>query len=214
MNILICISLVTLFLCDNLVIYKLVANKRKGLTEKQRAYILSCKAALTLFFVGVMSNVLFISSKCNGNAYIENLPESVKLIQKLSVLVFLSYLLADTVIGFFNYHTQMKTLSGYVHHIVYILICAVSMCNNNYSILMLFMMAELPTFLLSVGSFDKKKRTNVGFGLTFLLTRILYHVFLLWQFRSNTLVFRIGTLILCLHIFWFIKWCKHIRKTV
>jgi hypothetical protein len=189
--------------------YKNVSNKQE-LTTKQKAYILSCKSALTLFFIGIISNISFMKNGFDIHQYLQNLTETEITIQKLGVLFFTGYLLSDTIIGTVYYKRFMQSLSGYIHHYVYILINIILLSNDSkwISLYMLYMISELPTFILSVGSFDNSYRKDKLFGFTFLLTRILYHAFLTWQLKSYTLPFLLSSLILCLHVYWFQNWCK------
>ena len=81
------------------------------------------------------------------------------------------------------------------------------------------MIEEFPTMFLSTGSYNKELRKDNIFGITFLLTRILYHIYLTWKFRSNSMFLILGLLSLGLHTYWFKNWFvkyiwnKYIKKT-
>ena len=68
------------------------------------------------------------------------------------------------------------------------------------------MLSELPTLILSVGRFDSSLRDDNLFGITFFLTRIVYHMFLIWAFKDNSLLFYLGSAALTLHLYWFYLW--------
>jgi hypothetical protein len=69
--------------------------------------------------------------------------------------------------------------------------------------------AELPTFLLALGTVVPALRNNLLFGFSFFITRIVLHIYLLtYSFLSGTdsvcNFFGSGTLVLHLH--WFYGW--------
>ena len=70
------------------------------------------------------------------------------------------------------------------------------------------MISEIPTFLLSLGSFDSYFRNDSLFGITFFITRIIYHIILTWIFRKHSSVLFISLSALGLHLYWFYTWFK------
>ena len=200
--------IVILFCIDYFLIYKKTINENPKLTEKQRAHILSIKATLTLFLISCYFNYKFISANFNRNEYIISLTNDDNYILQLSVLQLISYFISDTVIGFYKYHKYMCNLSGYTHHIVYIFVSILAIKQNNMSYYLLFMIEELPTIFLSNGNYNKNLRSNNLFGFTFFCTRILYHIYLVWIFRYNSMFLILGGLSLGLHSFWFKNWFK------
>jgi hypothetical protein len=70
------------------------------------------------------------------------------------------------------------------------------------------MISELPTVILSLGSYNKKFRNDSLFGLTFFTTRICYHIFLTYMFRKHSLLLGVALSALSLHIYWFWNWVK------
>jgi len=200
--------IVILFCIDYFLVYKKTVDNNKSLTEKQRAYILSVKASLTLFLLSCYFNYKFFLSNFNKDAYTLSLTNNDTIILQLSTLQLISYFITDTVIGFFKYHKYMCNLSGYTHHIVYIFISALAIKQNNISYYLLYMIEELPTIFLSSGNYNKFLRNDNLFGFTFFCTRILYHIYLTWIVRHNYLFLTLGVLSLGLHSFWFKNWFK------
>lgn len=186
--------LFVLLMCvDNVFLYKRVTTENK-LTMKQKAYILSIKSSLTMFILGCIAVVQF---KAGNN------PAAV-----LGVLYFISYLICDCVIGSIDYPKYLQTLSGYTHHIAYIIINMISLITGKYPLYMLYMIEELPTILLSIGSYNKEYRSDNLFGLTFFLTRIVYHIVLTWLLRNDTVIVTFSMMVLPLHVYWFYGWCR------
>lgn len=187
--------------------YYFITSIKTDLTKKQKAYIMSIKSSLTLFFVGIYYNYYYLSSGLNSDTFYSILNEKDSMnFGKLVVLYFTAYLLMDIYIGNKEYPEYMKTLAGNIHHSIYILINMLSLYVGDFPIYLLHFLSELPTFILGLGSFDESFRNNSLFGATFFSTRILYHIFLTYLFRNNKLVFYGSLIALSLHIYWFYGW--------
>lgn len=181
---------------DFLFHYKFLTHIKKDMTIKQKSYIMSIKCSLTMFFVGVFFNYQYFSPNVNDNS----------IIGIFSVLYFTAYLITDLYIGNKDYPESMNVIAGNTHHIVYICINIISLYFNIYPLYLLFMLSELPTFLLALGSFDSTLRNNTLFGITFFCTRILYHIFLIWICRDQSIIFYLSIIVLCMHLYWFKGW--------
>ena len=200
--------IIFLFFCvEFLLHYKFVNIIRDDLTEKQRSYIMSIKSAISMFLIGIYFNYHYLTSNFDQIEFFSNLESKGGMnFGKIIVLYFTAYLVMDLYIGHYDYRVHMDNLSGYFHHIVYCIVNMLSLYIGVYPIYFLHMMSELPTIILSLGSFDKNFRNDNLFGITFFLTRIVYHAFLIWAFKDNTLLFYIGSAALCLHVYWFYLW--------
>jgi hypothetical protein len=187
--------------------YKFVNIIKPDLTEKQKAYILSIKSSLSMFLIGLYFNYHFFTSKFNEEHFFNILDEKGSLnFGKVIVLYFTAYLIMDVYVGSTEYPQYMKSLSGNFHHIIYTIVNLLSLYVGVYPLYLLNMISELPTFLLGIGSFDASLRDDNLFGVTFFLTRIVYHIFLLWMFRKHTLLLCLSLAALGLHIYWFYNW--------
>ena len=124
----------------------------------------------------------------------------------------------DLFLGLVFYPENLSFLTTYFHHTVFtwLMICAITthggFITTPSPFVPSFVMAlpeELPTFLLALGSVSKKFRTDIGFGVTFFLLRIVYHLFLLYYVIANGCnAVTIGMYILSttLHVVWFKSW--------
>ena len=219
MNLLLSSLFIVLFCIDYYFIYNDTIKRNSHLSERQRAHILSIKASTTLFLLSVYFNYKFYKSGFDTDLYTNNLTSSDNFILELSVLNLMSYLITDCYVGYNKYHKYMCTLSGYTHHIAYIFISMAALNIDASSFYFLYMIEEFPTMFLSTGSYNKELRKDNIFGITFLLTRILYHIYLTWKFRSNSMFLILGLLSLGLHTYWFKNWFvkyiwnKYIKKT-
>lgn len=193
--------------------YRFINYLKKDLTKKQKAYIMSIKSSLTMFLIGVYFNYFYFSSGFSHERFLTILEEKDTLnFGKLVVIYFASYLLTDVYVGNLEYPEYMKSLSGNFHHTMYIGVSLLSLYTGLYPLYLLHMMSELPSFLLSIGSFDSSLRNDNWFGLTFFSTRILYHLILTIIFRQNRLLLGISLAALGLHVYWFYGWYKKYGK--
>ena len=189
--------------------YYFITYIRHDLTTKQKAYILSLKSSLTLFLIGIYFNYYYFISGCNENEFYNTLEIKNGLnFGVLVVLYFTAYFLMDMYIGRTEYPEYMKSLSGNFHHIIYSFINVISLYLGVYPLYLLNMLSEIPTFVLSLGSFDSQFRNDQLFGITFLLTRIIYHIILTFSFRNHSLYFYCSLAALGLHLYWFSNWIK------
>ena len=179
--------IIFLFFCvEFLLHYKFINTIRPDLTEKQKSYIMSIKSSLSMFLIGLYFNYHYFTSNLDEFVFFNNLETKGGMnFGKIIVLYFTAYLIMDLYIGHYDYRAYMDNLAGYFHHIVYSIINILSLYIGVYPIYFLHMLSELPTLILGVGSFDSHFRNDNLFGLTFFLTRVVYHTFLIWAFKDN-----------------------------
>jgi hypothetical protein len=195
--------------------YYFINYIRPDLTQKQKAYVLTIKSSLTLLLVGLYYNYYYFTSNFNETSFFNILEEKDSMnFGKLVVLYFTAYLLMDIYIGNKEYPEFMKSISGNFHHAVYTIVNMISLYIGVFPIYLLHMTSELPTFLLSLGSFDSYFRNDSLFGLTFFCTRIVYHIVLTYIFRNHSPIFYISLAALCLHIYWFYGWFQKYGKSL
>jgi hypothetical protein len=203
MNLILSCGFVTLFAVDYYLMYSKTVKRYPDLDEKQRAHILSIKASITLFLVSLYFNYKYVTSNFDTDMYLEKINGTDAFILQLSVLNLMAYFITDCIVGYNKYHKYMCNLTGYFHHIVYIIVSIVSFRINAVGLYILYLIEELPTIFLSTGSYNQLLRKDYTFGLTFFLTRIIYHVFLTWRFKSNFMFAIMGVLSLSVHSYWF-----------
>lgn len=207
------LALLSIFCLEYYYYYKLVNNLNENkLTEKQKTYIISIKNSLIMTLASVFYIYLFINS-----GFTLNFSKDNTIFGHLIILYFMAYLIMDLAIGIYEYPKSLELLSGYIHHSIYIVISSLALYYNS-NVLFIFILAmleELPTFLLAIGSFDSSLRNDTLFGITFFITRIVYHLFLIFLFRNEmNLVFYITSLALILHVYWFKNWWSKYGKKI
>ncbi len=196
---------VFLLCISNYISYKNIKQNISTISQKKSSYILTIRASITLF---ILSMYLLYNYILDTDSFINYKNKNIHFIQIFTILYFISYLISDIFIGKKFYHDEMQGLSGYIHHYTYIYINIVVLLTKTYNIFTLFLLEELPTFFLGIGSINEKYRNNKLFGLVFLLTRIIYHIILIYLFRNNSLILYPSIIISSLHLYWFFLWIK------
>lgn len=139
------------------------------------------------------------------------------------LVFFFTSLLLDLVLGLAFYRSHLHPLTGWVHHVVYMLFVATLLRTRASLALTCVMIEELPTALLGAGQIFPALRHDLAFGVSFFLTRLLYHG---WYLANIVFVSMRATplhpavltsvaaaaLALGLHLMWFLQWCKNMRK--
>ena len=195
------------------------------LPEKKLAWMVS----LVNSFVMTVGGVLYLAVKLppvltalgKGNFLIGEkvFHEPLSNFAALLCMWFLMANVFDLVFGLLFYRRQLGFLTAYVHHSVFIwtMVAATTgnggflTCRPFASAFMYVIIEELPTFLLALGSVVPACRTDLGFGLTFFLFRIAYHVgffglALYNRQKVDTPVIVLYSLTLAMHVNWFYNW--------
>ena len=201
------LTLVYFYFCfDHLNVFKRVCKIK---TDKKEQ-ILAIRANLILSFVSLYYNYKFFQSGFNPDIYAKMLNNQTDLfILQLSSVFIISYFTMDCVIGKKHYHEQMTDITGYLHHVIYSFLSLSILNRKMTNVFLLYMIAEVPTFILNSGKYDKDFRNDYLFGATFFITRILYLVFLTFKFGMNdNFILISSSSAVLLHSYWFYKWCK------
>ena len=132
----------------------------------------------------------------------------------------------DLAVGAVFYPKYLGLLTAWVHHTAFIFIMYFSTTGDGlffkvspFSHTLLFgAVEELPTFLLAFGSMFGQFRTDLGFGLTFFVLRILYHAYLFYygvQLGIEAPLIAVYTLTMSMHLNWFYAWVSKygVKKT-
>lgn len=191
------IILLVVFSIDHYTKYKMLTSIY-AFPKKQEETILSLHTTLVMILLSIYSFTIN-----GGNDQLK------PTIHTLATIYFLSYLIMDIYIGNTYYPEGMKGLSGNIHHLAYIIVTMLVLILDISNIFMLFMISEIPTFLMSISKNDAGKYRNDDlFGFSFLVTRILLHIFITWRYGSNRIILLFGILSFCMHAYWFKSWCE------
>ena len=126
---------------------------------------------------------------------------------------FIISLIAELFYGTRHFPNHMYFLSTYIHHIVFLLFSSICFWNDSLQYTSLSMIVELPTFLLNHKRrySDNSPWLNYLFGISFLLLRIFYWIWLYFfhPVISNIVLLRYSsTVALFVFIYWFVIWFK------
>lgn len=153
-------------------------------------------------------------------------PQLIHSYNNASVIITLWFIIAnivDLVNGYLFYPECMELLTGYIHHIVYILLLVVGISGNTYffgkvtpysSGFTLALIEELPTFCLAISKFFDIN-LDWAFGITFAVFRIGHHAVLLYysiQLKTEGIPIGMLTGTWIIHVLWFITWYRSLNK--
>mmetsp|Transcript_15320 Transcript_15320/g.23068 ORF Transcript_15320/g.23068 Transcript_15320/m.23068 type:complete len:230 (+) Transcript_15320:173-862(+) len=127
------------------------------------------------------------------------------------MIFFLSCNVMDLTLGWVYYREFLYPLTTIFHHMFFITISLLYLANHTTRGFLLIFVIEVPTFLLSVGTIWPSLRSDLAFGITFLLTRISYHAYMLYRLASmhfDGLAWKSCFMPFLLHMFWFYSWCN------
>ncbi|KAG7441531.1 uncharacterized protein BT62DRAFT_482831 [Guyanagaster necrorhizus] len=126
---------------------------------------------------------------------------------------FQAYLVCDLITGTVYYRSQISIMTGWFHHILYIIIVEIAIRRSFAHVFCLCCIMEFPTFILGLGSLYPSLRSDVFFALSFFATRIALHIMLCisYYLPNNRLYATSGsfvpaillTLVFPLHAMWF-----------
>lgn len=209
----------TLFFIINIII--LIIGKHNFKDEKRLGWAISTVNALLMTIIGIIYLCIKIPHHPDFYFFGPNGSELFHSIDNISALTSLWFSITnfcDLLFGMIFYPSGLQLLTGYIHHSVYIWMMLLS--NTQYGIFMsvskpfsasflVSTIEEFPTFLLGLGSMFKSCRTDLGFGISFFLIRILYHGYLVvYSYYSGvlTVLTVLYSLTFLLHLHWFTTW--------
>lgn len=143
-------------------------------------------------------------------------------ISRAVIVFFIASNFCDLVIGYFYYLEYLDPFTTIFHHIAYIVfMIGLLQANISRGFLLCFFM-EIPTFFISLGTVFKDFRSDLMFGITFFITRLMFNLYLIVRLATITnyegVIWKICTFVLIVHIYWFYKWYntygKNVLKTV
>lgn len=180
-------------------------------TAKSRSYIITFTTSIFLSTVGAYFSRLYWNHFFDGKQIheLESFVFSDHEVARYLTLFFQVSLFLDIAVGLIDYRDQIQLLSGYFHHIFYIAFISWILKNQCTIAFTIMLILELPTFVFSLGNINSNWRQDKLFGLTFCLTRILYHGVMLHQYyQFSWTLWPVITLLWALHWHWFINWCS------
>jgi hypothetical protein len=210
----------------NLLVYSVIGLYFFRQDRKRLAWVISCVNSATMLFHGIIFLVARSSDLLKIITWESSSSSFFQQRDNFSAYLCTWFAVAnvwDVVFGLFFYREKLDPLTAYVHHTVFVWICYASVTGDGifinvdpFSTAFIFMaIEELPTFLLALGIVVPKFRTDLGFGLTFFVFRLVFHLLIFsyayHQGISSTLTVLFG-LTMALHLHWFINWAAKYGK--
>lgn len=192
-------TVTSIFMSYYMIYYKMMSYIYRGrLTPRQETYLLSLKSSLLLSLCGIYFN---------GFRFLYDEKTNVAL-AKMTVNMFNAYLITDLYLACTAYNTRIQLLEGYIHHSVYIFVNIFTIYTGYYVNYVNYMLLEVPTFFMGLGTLVPSLRHDNLFGSSFFLLRILYHSYLSFLYRKETTLYYCSNLAFLLHAYWFKKWVE------
>jgi hypothetical protein len=125
------------------------------------------------------------------------------------IAFFMSYLIADLVLGYLHYPTQMGLATGWIHHTLYLILLPMFVSSKLSGGFMIAAFLEFPTVFLALGNLNENYRAEYLFGFSFFATRIVFHLYYGYRIHLTTpeLLWPI-ILTVPLHLHWFYSWAR------
>ncbi|KAG9309702.1 hypothetical protein JVU11DRAFT_10378 [Chiua virens] len=152
------------------VVYLVVA--RHCTTVKQRSWVLTTISSALMSLFSLPLVVQFAAAKGQLSHVLVPLAVTDSVGR-----FFQAYLIVDLTMGMLFYRSKVNILTGWIHHSVYVFIVEYAIQGRWSHIFALCAVMEIPTFILAVGSFAPRYRSDVVFAASFFSTRIALHIF-------------------------------------
>lgn len=181
--------------------------------EKRTSWVLSLIVSMTEVFLCVpVVYDLFVSNQGQTSPFVYRDNN----FSRFAVTIFIAFMIMDLVVGNIFYPKQIDFLSGYFHHTFYLVLLSYALKYQFSNCFLVFLPLELPTAILALGSVYSFLRSDALFGVSFFLTRICYHAYLLKSLVKDVYNDDINevnlaapcALTFLLHIYWFTNWSK------
>lgn len=145
--------------------------------RRQRSWIITTISALCM----TVLSLPFVYELIAGGFDWTYVNKRIDSLATPTCMLFAGYLVADLLVGSFAYRDQIQTSSGWVHHFLYFL-CCLFWAHKRWSAgFAVAAVMELPTFVMGIGALVPSLRTHWGFTISFLMTRIAFHVGLIYS---------------------------------
>ena len=132
---------------------------------------------------------------------------------QVTLVYFIAYLCLDLLIGVIDYRSKITFLAGWVHHTCYMMMLTYLLLRGQSIPFCLFLFEEIPTATFSVGFLYKRWRHDNLFGGTYLVTRLLLHMYLMKHiYELDVIGWPFAFAVLPLHFYWFSEWIMQQRR--
>ena len=175
--------------------------------EKSKSWIISMLTSplLSMFGTYYAFEATYYSLWTEEYIYSENM------LSRFVIIFFVSSNIMDLVVGCIYYPKYLDVLTSFVHHTFYIGFMVVILFSNYSTGFVICFIMEIPTAFLAIGTVYPSTRSDISFGFTFLLTRIIFNIYQAYKLRclhNDGMIWKVCVLVLCFHLYWFSTWWK------
>ena len=178
-------------------------------SRKSYAWIVMLVSSPVLAVFGVYYTVL---TQVN-DAWTDEFVYGQDLLSRSVMMFFMASNFTDLILGAFFYAEFLDPFTTIFHHLAYMLFVICLLREGIARGLVICFVMEIPTFILALGTVFKAYRADLLFGVSFALTRLFFNLFLILKLANITnyegYIWRICSLVLCVHMFWFYKWSSN-----
>lgn len=130
-------------------------------------------------------------------------------LSRFIALFFIGYCLMDLVLGAAYYEQAISYADGWMHHLLYVAICAVLLYRRMTGLFAVALVEELPIITLSFFEVQNKRKPSALFGMLYFVTRCFFHLQLIYAAAPySKLVFATGAVLLRWHLVTFQQWVR------
>lgn len=179
--------------------------------EKQTSWILTLMSSLICTIVSIPFVIQFFCADLNMQ-----LLATDNRFHTAFVCFFITYLILDLTLGCVYYRKRITLMTGWIHHLFYITLLICFMRLQISSLFTVSSILELPTLILAAGSMVHEWRSDLLFGTSFFVLRLVAHAWMmvnLKKYHRIEFMWIIALIIYPLHIYWFYgKWFLSFRN--
>lgn len=174
---------------------------KPNLNMKQTSWILTLISSLVCTLVSIPFVIQFLHSKLDMR-----LLDTDSKLHTAFTCFFISYLILDLSLGSIYYRERVTIMTGWIHHLFYIAVLFWFLRLQISSLFTVASILELPTVILAIGSMDHELRSDLLFGSTFFLLRLVAHAWMtiaLKKYHRIKVIWIVALVIYPLHLYWF-----------
>ncbi|KAF8316065.1 hypothetical protein DL93DRAFT_787437 [Clavulina sp. PMI_390] len=185
---------------------------------KQRAWLLTSLGSSCMTLCSIPFIWDFVVNQHGDVSHLIQIPA----ISVTAARMFQAYLAADLFVGRLYYRSQINIVTGWGHHIVYMVLVDYLIRWGWSHIFILAGCMEIPTFHLAIASMHPRLRQDIVFAVLFFATRIAFHVMLFVSYlpkstrdiavQGSFLPSILFALAFPMHLMWFIGCLKGFIK--
>merc|ERR1712188_312057 len=130
----------------------------------------------------------------------------------------MAYLCCELVVGSIEYRKYVTFVMGYIHHVVYLLLCLHLLAKNRTNVMAMMLLEELPTLILAAGRLGKYFQSDFAFAASFIVTRVCFHLYVqynMYLLRHDEEMGKYWHVLgmgFVLNAYWLLAWGKSVQR--